>query len=312
VRSDRGKPTSGVGFLAGDHTTPDVDFQERTQVKVLVLVFAAALSLGGLVRPAHAQSRPLVTEDPETVPAGHILLEGGLDLADGLEFPFTGLEGTLWRIGVLGASIGVGPVAELQVDWGLRQRLNIEARDSFAPLAPMLEVTGDTTSDALDLRVGSKFRLVSETEGRPAIAARFWTDLPVSDVESGLGSGVSAFHAAAAVGKTIRSVRLVVNLGLGSIGNAVEGHRRHTVVDYGGSLARALRTGLEAVGELAGQTGDEALGGPPASTMLRLGGRITRGPVRVDAGLGVGLNDADPAWGFTVGATLVFRAFETP
>jgi hypothetical protein len=34
--------------------------------------------------PARAQSRPLVTEDPETVPAGFILIEAGLDFFNGV------------------------------------------------------------------------------------------------------------------------------------------------------------------------------------------------------------------------------------
>ena len=114
------------------------------------------------------------------------------------------------------------------------------------------------------------------------------------------------------MGKTVRSVRTVVNLGLGSAGNAVEGHRRHVVIDYGGSLARAVRSGVELVGELAGRTAPDEVGAPPPSTVVRVGGRITQGPVRVDGGLSLGLNDADPVWGFTVGATWVFRAFQAP
>ena len=42
---------------------------------VLVLLAIAAVS-----RTAAAQQRPLVTEDPEVIGAGRILLEGGMDL----------------------------------------------------------------------------------------------------------------------------------------------------------------------------------------------------------------------------------------
>lgn len=281
-------------------------------MKLIGLMIAAALTVAGAARPADAQSRPLTTEDPETVPAGHLLLEGGLDYAHGIEFPATGLKGNLWRIGVVGASLGVGPFAEIQVDGGLAQRLAVTEQNPNAPLASLLTVVDDRTTDLLDLRVGAKLRFASETISRPAVAARFWTRLPLADPESGLGTGTADFNAGVAVGKTVRSVRTVVNLGLGSAGNAVEGHRRHVVIDYGGSLARAVRSGVELVGELAGRTAPDEVGAPPPSTVVRVGGRITQGPVRVDGGLSLGLNDADPVWGFTVGATWVFRAFQAP
>jgi hypothetical protein len=286
-------------------------------VKIAGLVFATAVGILGAAGAAWGQSRPLVTEDPETVPAGHVLIEGGLDYAHSVDLPASGLSGNLWRIGVLGASVGVGPFAEIQIDGGLRQRLAIKDRDTDAPLAPLLGegnppsgLAGNSTSDFIDLRVGTKLRLAAETATRPAIAARFATRLPWADPETGLGAGTMDFTAGVAVGKTVRSIRIVVNLGLGSAGDAVEGHRGHTIVDYGGSLARAVRSGIEVVGELAGRAvGDETPGAPPESTMIRLGGRITQGPVRVDAGVALGLNDDDPTWGFTLGATWVFRAF---
>jgi hypothetical protein len=275
-------------------------------------MLAAVIGVLGTVAPVRAQSRPLVTEDPETVPAGHILIEGGLDFAHGLDFPASGLGGNLWRIGVLGASVGVGPFAEIQIDGGLRQRLAIVERDANAPLAPLLTVTGDSTSDVLDLRIGAKLRVAPETPARPAVAARFSTRLPVADPENGLGTGTTDFDAGVAVGKTVRSVRTVVNVALGSAGDAIEGHRRHLVVTYGGSLARAVRTGIELVGELSGHATSDDPGAPPGSTMFRVGGRITRGPVRLDSGIALGLNDADPTWSFTVGATWVGRAFTAP
>ena len=40
-----------------------------------------ALTLFLLSRPVMAQQRPLATEDPETVGAGRILIEGGVDYA---------------------------------------------------------------------------------------------------------------------------------------------------------------------------------------------------------------------------------------
>ena len=59
--------------------------QQRFGMSLLCLLLATS--------PAFAQSRPLVTEDPETVPAGNILLEAGFDFAHGAVYPASGLTG---------------------------------------------------------------------------------------------------------------------------------------------------------------------------------------------------------------------------
>ena len=66
-----------------------------------------------LAAPAAAQQRPLVTEDPETVGSGLILLEGGFDIQRGILFPVSGLEGNLLRMPTLGLSIGVSASSAL-------------------------------------------------------------------------------------------------------------------------------------------------------------------------------------------------------
>ncbi len=54
----------------------------------------ACLLLGlSTVAPAAAQQRPLVTEDPETIGAGNILIEGGFDAQREVVYPASGLTG---------------------------------------------------------------------------------------------------------------------------------------------------------------------------------------------------------------------------
>ncbi len=43
---------------------------------------------------------------------------------------------------------------------------------------------------------------------------------------------------------------------------------------------------------------------------MRVGGRFTRGTVRLDAGILLGMTSRDPNFGFTAGATYVFKAFD--
>src|SRR4029077_16789223 len=131
-----------------------------------------ALALLCVPAAAIAQQRPLVTEDPETVGAGRMLVEGGVDFAHNQQYPVSGLKGDLWRIPTIGLSFGISPIAELQIDGGLYDHLHITSRDPGAPLAYLLTATGTSTSSVEDILIGTKIRLLSETEVRPAIALR--------------------------------------------------------------------------------------------------------------------------------------------
>src|SRR5688500_12351461 len=99
---------------------------------------------------ALSQQRPLVTEDPETVGAGRMLIEAGLDYGRSMEYPASGLEGHLFRFPLIGISVGLSPIAEIQIDGGLYNRLNITSREP-APLSGMVTATGDSTSSVEDM-----------------------------------------------------------------------------------------------------------------------------------------------------------------
>jgi hypothetical protein len=278
--------------------------------KLCVCIVALAGMLGG--RPAFAQSRPLVTEDPETVPAGHILLEAGMEFQQDVYYPASGLRGNLFKIPTFGLSFGVSSIAEIQIDGGLLNRLKITSRNPNAPLASMLTVTDETTTDVEDAVIGTKVRFLSETAGRPAMAIRFWTRLPNAGNESGLGKDTTDFHFGVAIAKTVQSVRVAGNFGLGILPDPVRGDRQNDVLDYGASVARAVATGVEIVGEINGRLNTRS-GEPPIGTesrsMMRVGTRFTHGAVRGDGALLVGITERDPTWGFTVGLTWVFKAF---
>jgi len=263
---------------------------------------------------ARAQQRPLVTEDPETIGSGNILLEGGFDYSFDQLYPVSGLQGDLLRFPVLGVSFGISSIAELQIDGGLYNRLTIKERND-APLAGMVTATGDTTSSVEDLVVGTKIRLLSENPGRPAVGLRFATRLPNASNESGLGLDTTDFLMTALVGKTVQSIRVVGNIGMGILGDPTRGDRQNDVLLYGLSLARAIAPGVEIVGEFNGRA-DVREGEPPPGTesrgMMRFGGRYTRGTARIDGGVLFGMTSRDPSVGFTVGVTWVFKGFAVP
>ena len=277
--------------------------RHRTTVSVLVGLLLTASA-------AIAQQRPLVTQDPETIGAGRILVEAGLDYGRDILFPVSGLKGTLLRAPLLGAVVGISSIAEVELSGGY-QRLAITDRLP-APLASMVDVSGDTTTDVEDLVFATKIRVVSEGASRPAFGLRFATRLPNASNESGLGTDTTDFFASLLVGKTVRSLRAVGNVGLGILADPTRGDRQNDVLTYGLSLARAMTDAIELVGEVNGRanTRTEALPGTESRSQVRFGARYTRGPARVDAAVLLGLTERDPAVGFAVGVTYIFNAFK--
>jgi len=276
----------------------------------LILSFVlAALLLSASV--ARAQQRPLVTQDPETIGAGRILIEGGLDYGRDILFPVSGLKGNLLRAPLIGVMFGISSIAEVEITGGLHNRLTITDRVP-APLSSMLEVSGDTTTDVEDIVFATKIRVLSESQSRPAIGLRFATRLPNASNESGLGTDTTDFLASALVGKTVRSLRVVGNIGVGILGDPTRGDRQNDVVTYGLSLARAMTSEVELVGEINGRasTRSDAPPGTESRSAMRFGARYTRGPARFDAAALVGMTERDPSIGFAAGVTYIFNAFK--
>jgi len=266
--------------------------------------------------PALAQQRPLVTEDPETVGAGLVLMETGIDYVRDAVFPVAGLEGHLLRVPVMGLSVGIGSIVELQFDGGLYDQLSITRRFP-GPLTGMLatDEVGRSSEWIEDLVVGTKVRLMSEGDSRPGLAVRFATKLPNASNESGLGLDTTDFFATLLVAKTVESVRVVTNIGIGLLGDPTRGDRQNDVLTYGVSFARAISQSAEVVGEITGHLNSRSGETPPGTDtrgMLRFGTRYTLGPVRADTAMLVGLTPRDPGFGVSAGFTYVFSAFQVP
>ena len=275
----------------------------------------AELAAAVLAVPAAAQQRPLLTEDPEAIGAGRVLLEGGVEAAYKQKYPVSGLQGNLVKIPTIGVSIGISPIAEMQIDGGFFNRLAIRDRNPGAPLARLVDVTGAATRDVEDMIIGMKVRLAPEGLRRPSFGFRFATKLPNADTEHGLGPDTLDFFASVLSAKTHESLRIVGNIGLGILSDATDGTRQNDVLTYGISLARALTARAEFVGEVNGRVSTRAGAAFPGTEtrgQMRFGARYTRNPVRLDAGLYFGLTPDDPKVGLTFGATYVFNAFTLP
>ena len=277
-------------------------------------MFLGVITLIAIGRSASAQQRPLITEDPEVIGAGRLLFEGGIDGAHDVHYPLSGLEGNLWRLPAAGVSVGLSPIAELQIDGGPFNHLSITKRNP-APLANLVTATGDSTHDVEDLVVATKIRVFPEGPRRPSIGVRFATRLPNASNESGLGLDTTDFLAQLLAAKTVESIRVVGNIGLGILADPLGGHEQNDVLNYGLSVARAVTDRTEMVAEVAGRISTRSgipFPGTESRGLLNMGARYTRGPIRFDAAIFFGLTSLDPTVGFTTGVTYVIHAFDLP
>ncbi len=269
----------------------------------------AALLVMAVSSRAQAQQRPLVTEDPEVIGAGRILFEAGVETGRNVQYPLSGLHGN--RVSLLaGWSFGLGRIGELQVDGGY-QWLGIDGRE---PALFADEVAPDITraTSVVDVTVATKVRVISETATRPSVGLRFATRLPNASNESGLGLDTTDFYVSALVGKTAGPIRIVANAGLGILGDPLNATAQKDQFLYGVSLARALTKNLEAVAEAAGRSVISSGTPPPgleAQGEARAAMRYTRGSVRLDGGLLIGITRQSPDFGVMIGMTIVGQAW---
>src|SRR5882757_4685066 len=263
---------------------------------------------------ASAQQRPLVTEDPEPIGAGRVLIEGGFDAAHDYQNTVSGLKGNLVSVPTIGVSIGLSSIAELQIDGGIYNSLSISSRNANAPNAALLTVTGDSTHDVSNAVLATKIRLLAETASRPAIGIRFATKLPNASNEKGIDLDTTDVSGSLLIAKTVQSIRVVGNIGAGILANPTSGVGQNDVLLYGLSFARAVTQATELVGEINGRESlrSSAFPGTESRGILKIGGRYTRGSIRFDAGAFLGLTSIDPTIGFTAGFTYVFNAFTVP
>jgi hypothetical protein len=263
--------------------------------------------------PAFAQQRPLVTEDPITIGDGCVLVEAGFDYEHQLQIPVYGLTGNLVHLPTIGANLGLGSRAEIQIDAGYRW-LHVTDRID-APLSAILDIPGDTTHAEDDVVIATKVRFVTERDRRPAFAFRFATKLPNAPNQTGLGTDETDFSFSLLVGKSLGSTRIVGNLGMAIVGDPTQTAVQHDPLLYGVSISHAISPRVSILGEVEGRYLSYTLMPSPGAedrSAARAGFRYAWHSVRLDAALEAGLADQSPTIGFTTGVTWIFNAFNTP
>jgi len=281
-----------------------------------IRIFILFALLLGTTTSALAQQRPLATEDPETIGAGRVLLEGGVSFDKGQKNFANGIEGDITHIGTLGISIGAGAIAELQIDGGFYQNLDVNRRFGPAPLDyTTLLLPGDSEASLEDLVVATKVRVASETASRPALGVRLGAKLPAAEPDKGIGLGTTDVFASFLIAKTVRSVRTVGNVGVVVLGDPQDAQDPLSALTFGASIARALTNEFEMVGEFNGRLppfAEFTPAGLESRGVFRLAGRYTYRMLRLDIGILAGFTERDPSFGISAGATYVISGRATP
>ena len=189
-----------------------------------------------------------MTEDPEPIGAGRVLLEGGIDFAPTSSIPVSGLEGNLWRVPTIGVSVGHQldrrvsdrrrPYNHLSISIAIRRRLS-----------HLLTVDRDTHARRRGLVIATKIRLLAEAPTAPVVRrSGSRPSCRTRRTRSGLGLDTTDFYASLLGAKTVQSVRVVGNIGFGILADPTVGDRQNDVLTYGVSFARALTNEAEVVG----------------------------------------------------------------
>jgi hypothetical protein len=257
--------------------------------RVVLLALLALLAASA----ARAQTRPLLTEEASTGPAGRVTLEAGAEGIAAEPNFLTGRARARWEVPSLNLTWSPAGNVEIDVAW---VGAVIAVRDpDFGTLADW----GDATLRA-------KLRLLAERPGRPALAARFGVTLPQTSFGKGSGNGLGPDTLRASIqllaSWTSGRLSLHANAGFATQDVPVTLHEQADFLAYGlaGGFAIGPRTAL--VAEVAGLLGD-ALPGADEHSELRAGVRYGTGRLRWDAAVRRGLGKADGTWGVSAGVT---------
>jgi hypothetical protein len=274
-----------------------------------VLLFIAA----ALCTAAEAQDRPLKTVEAETVPAGTLRAEVGFDFLQDVGFPLSGLRGDETSVGVVDLRMGVGRIAEIEVQGSIQNFLDVKSQGTS--FVPNLSLTGvNSTHDTGDFTLATKVRLLKNDGLRPALAFKFGFVMPNSNQARGIGTNTTNVFAMIALQEQIRKLSVFGNLGIEILQAPNALFTQNDVLIYGGAFKYPIHRRINVVGEVNGlysaRSVNDALVGTQSTGQARLGLQIMAGGFTWDLAGIRGLNKYDARTGFTFGLSKDFRLFD--
>lgn len=255
---------------------------------------------------AHAQQRPLKTDDAEILKTGQVRIELGVEFLQGQRYSLSGLRGDLTRLGVAGVHVGVGEYAEFQISGVVQDYLSISSRTE--PVVPP-SFSGNATSDFGNIVLGTKLKLAGERGRRPAMAFKFAVELPNANQVKGLGTDETEFYASLLFKKRFGKSQLLADLGFAILGSPVAAARQADPLTYGAAAIVPVHRKLNLVAEVRGRQGPAGRIGNENKSEARAGIQFWTGRIRWDLAGVAGLMRYDPKSGIIVGASYEFQAF---
>lgn len=276
----------------------------------LLAAFLIAATLSALTR---AQQRPLITEDIEIVKPGAARFEFGFDLQQDRNFPVSGLNGDLSRLGIVALTIGLAPNVEFETGGVIQNYLSINSQ--YQPSAVPLQLSSATNSthDLGDFYVAAKFKLRNETRRLPALGFRFGAELPNSSQGRGIGLNQTNFFATAIASKHFDRFHIFGNLGVGILTAPVDLFTQNDVLLYGLAATYRYNDRLTFAGEVNGRYSTRRR--PPLGTesdgAARFGARIRAAGLTWDVGGIKGLHRNSSRSGVSFGVSYEASLFQT-
>jgi hypothetical protein len=281
-------------------------------MKLIVRALLILTCLAAAISVATAQQRPLLTEDVDIIPPGSMRIQTGVDFLQGAKFPASGLTGDLTRVGVLGITIGFAPNVEFQIEGVAQNFLSINSRTASAiPL--QLAPGANSTNDAGDFILWTKFKLRAETARGPAVGFRFGVQLPNSSQGTGIGLNQTNAYGSILVGKKFGSggrFNTFGNLGIAILSAPTQLFTQNDVVTYGAAGIFRLNKQFSIAGEVNGRMNTRPGNGPlgtESKSEARLGMQIRASGLRFDFAGIKGLTSFTHNSGVTMGVT-----YDTP
>ncbi len=266
---------------------------------------------------AHAQQRPLITEDVDIIPPGSLRIEAGVDFVQKARFPVSGLTGDLTRAGVIGINVGFAPNVEFQIEGVAQNVLSINSRSASAiPLN--LASNANSTSDIGDFTLWAKIKLRNETRHAPSFGFRFGVQLPNSNQARGIGLNQTNAYGQVLFGKKFgpdARVNTFGNLGIGILTAPTSLFSQNDVLTYGVASIVRLNRQFSLAGEVNGRANTRPGSGPLGTESqgeARLGMQIRASGLRFDFAGIKGLTKRSPRSGITVGVTYDTPSIFTP
>src|SRR5689334_9628893 len=261
---------------------------------------------------AHAQQRPLLTEDVDIIPPGTLRIEAGIDFMQGAKYTVSGLKGDLTRVGVVGVTFGMSANVEFQIEGVAQNYLSINSRGpSAVPLS--IAPGANSTNDTGDFTLWAKFKLRNETRRGPSLGFRFGVGLPNSNQSRGIGINQTNAYGSILVGKKFGQdgrFNTFGNLGIAILTAPTQLFSQNDVLTYGAAGIFRLNKQFSIAGEVNGRANTRPGNGPlgtESQAEARLGMQIRASGLRFDLAGIKGLTSFSPSSGFTVGVT-----YDTP